>query len=35
MNECEYWFKHFGMQWRRGVTLFWAAWVTLVTLGRK
>jgi hypothetical protein len=24
-----------GMSWRRRVTLFWSAWLTLVTLGRK
>jgi len=26
--------RHLGMAWRRRVTIFWEAWVTLVTLGR-
>lgn len=26
--------RNLGMAWRRRVTLFWQAWVTLVTLGR-
>jgi hypothetical protein len=29
------WRRHFGMAWRRRVTLFWEAWMTLITLGRK
>jgi hypothetical protein len=24
-----------GMAWRRRVTLFWSAWLTLVTRGRR
>jgi len=25
--------RHIGMAWRRRVTIFWQAWLTLVTLG--
>jgi hypothetical protein len=27
--------RHLGMAWRRRITIFWNAWMTLVTLGRK
>jgi hypothetical protein len=27
--------RYLGMSWRRRVTLFWSAWLTLITLGRK
>lgn len=27
--------RYIGMAWRRRVTLFWEAWLTLVTLGMR
>jgi len=26
--------RHIGMAWRRRTTLFWDAWLTLLTLGK-
>lgn len=27
--------RNLGMAWRRRVTIFWNAWLTLITLGRQ
>lgn len=27
--------RHLGMAWRRRVTIFWNAWLTLLTLGMR